>query len=164
MGGREDLPLLFHICKEQTKEEFCLWGADFFYDYPPRLEQMRQSFDSRSCTVFYVAEWNERGIGVAEITEINDKIRSGVLARIVLEPKYRGKGVGKQFVRCILERVPEDLGLQEVSLVVYACNRPARMCYEACGFQYEEELIRPGRPDALQMKISLEEASDEIDP
>ncbi len=162
IGGREDLPLLFEICKNQTREEFCLWGADFVYDYPPDLRQMEESFKSRRDTVFYAAEVSGRMVGFAEITGIEKEKKKGILARIVLDKHQRGKGFGKAFVQEIVRRAVRELELEEILLVVYSHNQRARKCYESCGFQYEKEVIRPGRPDALQMKINAKELKMEL--
>lgn len=155
IGGREDLPLLFNICKSQSRDEFCLWGADFVYDYPPNLTQMERSFETRKNTVFYVAEVSGCEVGLAEITEIDYEKRCGVLARIILDPSRRGTGLGRKFIQEIAKKVRQDLGLEEISLIVYSHNQNARKCYEACGFLYEKEMIRPGRPDAFLMKINV---------
>ena len=52
---KEDVERLWEICRGQTAEEFCLWGADLVYEYPPRLEQMRRRFEAVSGDVVLFA-------------------------------------------------------------------------------------------------------------
>ena len=63
----KDIELLYQLCKKQSYEEFCLWGADFVYDYPPNLAQMKQSYASRKRMLLYRVIFQERIIGFAEL-------------------------------------------------------------------------------------------------
>ena len=63
----KDMELLYQLCKKQSYEEFCLWGADFVYDYPPNLAQMKQSYASRKRMLLYRVIFQERIIGFAEL-------------------------------------------------------------------------------------------------
>lgn len=66
----KDIELLYQLCKKQSYEEFCLWGADFVYDYPPNLAQMKQSYASRKRMLLYRVIFQERIIGFAELDQI----------------------------------------------------------------------------------------------
>lgn len=63
----KDIELLYQLCKKQSYEELCLWGADFVYDYPPNLAQMKQSYASRKRMLLYRVIFQERIIGFAEL-------------------------------------------------------------------------------------------------
>lgn len=153
---KEDVERLWEICRGQTAEEFCLWGADLVYKYPPRLEQMRRRFEALSGdVVLFAAECGGQVVGFAEIGEMNPARRSGVLARVLLEKGQRGKGRGKELVNLVLDQAAKVLGLEEVKLIVYAGNLRAQRCYEACGFVRGEALLRPGRADAWWMRADL---------
>ena len=144
---KEDVERLWEICRGQTAEEFCLWGADLVYEYPPRLEQMRRRFEALfGDAVLFAAECGGQVVGFAEIGELDPAKKCGVLARVLLEKGRRGKGRGKELV---------NLGLEEVKLIVYAGNLRAQRCYEACGFVRGKALLRPGRPDAWWMRVDL---------
>ena len=145
---KEDVERLWEICRRQTAEEFCLWGADLVYEYPPRLEQMRRRFEALS------GDGGQTG-GCAEIGELDPARRSGVLARVLLEKGQRGKGRGKELVNLVLDQAMEALGLEEVRLIVYGGNLRAQRCYETCGFVRGEALLRPGREDAWWMRADL---------
>ena len=135
----KDMELLYQLCKKQSYEEFCLWGADFVYDYPPNLAQMKQSYASRKRMILYRVIFQENR-------------SDAVLARVVLEPEMRGRGLGAFTIKSILKQAFCILQLERVSLVVYQNNTRAIRCYEACGFRMEEALIRKGRPDAWIMR------------
>ena len=83
----KDIELLYQLCKKQSYEEFCLWGADFVYDYPPNLAQMKQSYASRKRMLLYRVIFQERIIGFAELDQIQENRSDAVLARVVLEPE-----------------------------------------------------------------------------
>ena len=134
---KEDVERLWEICRGQTAEEFCLWGADLVYEYPPRLEQMRRRFEALSGdAVLFAAECSGQVVGFAEIGELDPAKKCGVLARV-------------------LDQAAGALGLEEVKLIVYAGNLRAQRCYEACGFVRGKALLRPGRPDAWWMRADL---------
>lgn len=155
---KEDVKRLWEICRGQTAEEFCLWGADLVYEYPPRLEQMRRRFEALSGdAVLFAAECSGQVVGFAEIGELDPAEKCGVLARVLLEKGRRGKGRGKELVNLVLDQAAGTLGLEEVKLIVYAGNLRAQRCYEACGFVRGKALLRPGRPDAWWMRVDLRE-------
>lgn len=172
-GSLKDSEMLWHFCREQTQEEFQMWGADFVYQYPPEKEQMKNSLawrmgirkegdeaallgkgvDHEGKVLFLTVCLNEIPIGFAEITPVNRNFEKGVLSRLILDPAYRGKGLGKLAVKAILDYGFGKMSLNEIWLIVYKENQRARKCYETCGFQVQNPLIRPGRPEALEMCV-----------
>jgi ribosomal protein S18 acetylase RimI-like enzyme len=56
------------------------------------------------------------------------------LARIVINPEYRGQGLGELFVATLMEHGAAELGTDGFSLYVMTANRPAYNCYHALGF------------------------------
>ncbi len=180
-----DVERLWEMCRDQTEAEFCLWGADLVYEYPPVKEQMRRRFNDLSGdTAVFAAEMGGRVIGFAEIGDMRERRnpgeaasregpgeaaergglreaahksagKSGVLSRVILEKDLRGRGYGCALVRGVLDCAAAQLGLEEAALIVYAHNRRAQSCYEACGFVRGEALLRPGRPDAYWMRAEL---------
>lgn len=51
------------------------------------------------------------------------------------EPDFRSRGIGRRFLRLLLEHLERDEGAQAVILDPHADNLRAIRCYEACGFQ-----------------------------
>lgn len=121
----KDIELLYQLCKKQSYEEFCLWGADFVYDYPPNLAQMKQSYALRKRMLLYRVIFQERIIGFAELDQIQENQSDAVLARVVLEPEMRGRGLGTFTIKSILKQAFCILQLERVSLVVYQNNTRA---------------------------------------
>jgi ribosomal protein S18 acetylase RimI-like enzyme len=56
------------------------------------------------------------------------------LARIVVDPAARGRGVGRRFVGMLADRA-KGSGLSEVILRVHPTNAAALACYAAAGFE-----------------------------
>ena len=140
---KEDVERLWEICRGQTAEEFCLWGADLVYEYPPRLEQMRRRFEAfrgrgpvrggvRGQTVGLRRSGN--GPGAKER-------RAGAGAA---GEGAKGKGRGKELVNLVLDQAGKALGLEEVRLIVYSGNLRAQRCYETCGFVRGKRCCGPG--------------------
>ncbi len=152
---REDIEQLWEICKNHSQEEFQMWGGDFVYDYPPKLKQMvRRIADSKDTKLFAVEKFG-RVIGFAEITNINAVKGVGELSRILLRQEERGKRYGSQAIDQLIAYAVQELGLNEMTLIVYSFNHRARRCYEKLGFVYERKLVRPNRPEAIRMKIDI---------
>lgn len=150
-----DVDCLWRICRNQTLEEFRLWGADLAYTYPPSLAQMEERLADSRDTLLFAVEKDRKVIGFAELTELDRERGHAVLARVILEPGQRGRGSGPAAIRQIADYAGGVLGLREIRLVVYQENRRAMRCYEACGFVCTGPLLRPGRPPAWNMKMDV---------
>lgn len=57
---------------------------------------------------------------------------------IVVDPRVRGKGYGRQMMEQALKYVFEVLGMKKVSLGVFENNPKAKACYESVGFKEKE--------------------------
>lgn len=56
------------------------------------------------------------------------------LARLVVNPEARGRGLGEEFVAALMEHGAEACGTRLFSLYVMTANRPAYNCYRSLGF------------------------------
>lgn len=56
------------------------------------------------------------------------------LARLVLNPAYRGRGLGVKFIGMLMKHGAAELGTSGFSLYVMTFNKPAYRCYKALGF------------------------------
>jgi len=56
------------------------------------------------------------------------------LARLVVNPDIRGRGLGKKFIAALMKHGSEHLGTGEFSLYVMTENKPAFNCYRSLGF------------------------------
>jgi RimJ/RimL family protein N-acetyltransferase len=78
--------------------------------------------------------------------------------RILIGPGGRGRGIGTEATRMILDHAFGTTGLNRIALEVYAFNPRARHVYERCGFVVEgrkREALRfdAGYVDAIVMSV-----------
>ena len=57
------------------------------------------------------------------------------LARLVINPEFRGRGVGEEFVAELMKHGSRELGTEAFSLYVMTENKPAYNCYRTLGFE-----------------------------
>lgn len=60
------------------------------------------------------------------------------LARLVIAPAHRGRGLGKVLIARLMEIGCADMGVDECSLFVMEHNEPAVRCYRGMGFETAE--------------------------
>jgi len=60
------------------------------------------------------------------------------LARLVVSPLHRSRGIGRDFIQQIMSIGMEDLGANECSLFVVRSNEKALNCYKSLGFKKQE--------------------------
>lgn len=106
----------------------------------PELQVYIQDFGSRPGDNALVAESRGRVVGAVWARLMNDyghvDDQTPSLA-ISLYPKYRGKGIGTQLMRAMLDRLHRE-GYAQVSLSVQKTN-PAVRLYERLGFKTVRE-------------------------
>ncbi|MCI4657863.1 GNAT family N-acetyltransferase [Cryobacterium zhongshanensis] len=76
---------------------------------------------------------------------------SARLGRVIVDPRYRGQGLGHVLTRAVIEKARE-LGVDEVRLAVVADNEPAVRAYRRAGFT---EFVDPERPQFTAMTYRL---------
>jgi ribosomal protein S18 acetylase RimI-like enzyme len=64
------------------------------------------------------------------------------LARLVVSPSYRSRGIGYNFIYKLMEIGMQDLSVKECSLFVVRSNEKALKCYQA--LQFEKADYPPG--------------------
>jgi [ribosomal protein S5]-alanine N-acetyltransferase len=77
-------------------------------------------------------------------------------------PELRGRGLGREITRVVLDWAFGGLGLHRVELEVLATNHRAIRCYLACGFRQEgvrreAELYPDGWHDFIEMAVLASE-------
>ncbi|MFF4338729.1 GNAT family N-acetyltransferase [Kitasatospora sp. NPDC001540] len=77
-----------------------------------------------------------RGVGEVVLNEWDEPNRACNL-RIALGPDGRDRGLGTEAVRLLTDHALRALGLNRVSLSVYAFNGRAQRAYEKAGFKVE---------------------------
>jgi ribosomal protein S18 acetylase RimI-like enzyme len=87
-------------------------------------------------------------VGYGEVWE-DAEAREAELARIVVAPELRGRGLGRRLTRLLAERA-QDAGFAEIWLRVVASNSAALAAYRSAGFvraaAAQERLFNEGQP------------------
>lgn len=122
------------------ERQFHMWSGGKFA-YPLTVEQLKERDE---CT-----EWEERAwsmaalddegklVGHFSFREVDYEKGSAHMGFIVIDPKRRGGGLGKEMVSQAVRYAFEILGLSRVTLNVMEENRAAYACYRSIGFQEE---------------------------
>ncbi|MDD3213847.1 MAG: GNAT family protein [Eubacteriales bacterium] len=76
-------------------------------------------------------------LGQIDLASINWKLRSAELAMVIGNEDIRGRGIGGEALKLMLEYAFGTLALERVELEVAVGNRRAVRCYEKAGFQTE---------------------------
>jgi RimJ/RimL family protein N-acetyltransferase len=91
--------------------------------------------------IFGIAECGQGTlIGSCQLLNIAPQHRSAELQIRIGEPAFRGRGLGTQAVRQLLQFGFEDLRLHRIALTVRADNERAIRSYRKCGFEVEGRL------------------------
>jgi ribosomal protein S18 acetylase RimI-like enzyme len=98
--------------------------------YPCSLEQLASHLRAGQYQSFILAEHAEI-IGFGQIQLVKQRAH---LARLVINPMYRGQGLAKRLLSELIENAQQQIKLREVSLFVYVENTTAVACYEKFGF------------------------------
>lgn len=117
--------------------EFQKWSAKKF-EYPLTTEQLDRLY--RSC------EEDEQAWSMTAL-DVNGAVTGHILMRmanyerdsihfgfIVIDPKHRGKGYGKEMLSAALSYAFDIIKIKKVTLGVFENNPGAHMCYKSCGF------------------------------
>jgi [ribosomal protein S5]-alanine N-acetyltransferase len=105
----------------------------------------------------WAVEYEGRCIGGAGLRVNRDQHRAAFWIGLFVAG-LRGRGLGRQISRLILDWAFSDLGLHRVELEVLATNNRAIRCYLACGFRNEgvrreAELYEDGWQDFIEMAV-----------
>ena len=144
-------------------------SSSLVYPLTPRvLINRAKNADSREhkfYSVFLVK--SGEGAGYFEIKNINRKSKVGTAAHIILSSKYRGKGMGRDFIEVISRVGFIVLGLHRIGLSVHTTNGAAITAYARAGYVCEglirEVLLFKGKRYSLyQMSLLRREWKNNI--
>lgn len=110
---------------------FRLLSQTYWAAHRPR-EQINKALDHSVCLGLYEGE---RQIGFLRI--VTDYATFSWICDVVVDPAYRGRGLGKWMVACMLEHP----AIQQTNLML--ATRDAHGLYERYGFERREMLRRP---------------------
>ena len=98
-------------------------------------------------------------IGYGEINLLSAARREYWLGHIILDPAYRGSGLGAAFVRLLLRAAFDELPAERVSLVVFPANRAAVSCYRRVGMSdigYENHYFAARNRHCRLLRMAIE--------
>lgn len=115
------------------KESLMLWGSPYMR-WPIREESFLEDiywerFEAR------VARGDEGEL--LAFGQYYNKLGRCHLARLVVNPEFRRRGIGLEFIDRLMQHGGEILGTNEFSLYVMTANKPAWHCYKSLGFHME---------------------------
>ena len=118
--------------------------------WPPTVAQFEEISKRPGLSAWMVAgDDHQQAWGHFDLTVHGDSARLG---RVIIDPRYRGQGLGHTLTRAAIDKARE-LGVAEVRLAVVADNEPAVKSYRRAGFT---EFVDPERPlfTAMTYRIS----------
>jgi ribosomal protein S18 acetylase RimI-like enzyme len=122
--------------------------------YPFTVDQVRELFRTRK--ELTVAVNGNEIIGFANLYDYVPE-KSAFIGNVVIDKRFRGKGVGKDIVSRMLKLCYNKHNLKEVRISVFTDNTPALLLYNSLGFiPYElEERENPqgNRVALLHLKL-----------
>ena len=78
---------------------------------------------------------------------INQETMEGMLKFVMVDPRKRGRGLGREMIRQAVEYAFSSTSAEAVQLMLFDVNERARKCYESAGFTE-----RGRTPDAFAFK------------
>jgi RimJ/RimL family protein N-acetyltransferase len=130
-----------------TSPEFLLQWAGPIFTYPLNEAQLLTYIlgsegPNSTKRIFKAVDVNkDRVVGHIELNNIDPLNRSASICRVLVgDPFLRGRGVGTQMMKKVLEIGFDQLKLHRIDLVVFDFNNVAIRCYERLGFVKEGHL------------------------
>ncbi|MFF2015121.1 GNAT family N-acetyltransferase [Paenibacillus sp. NPDC058177] len=133
--------------------------------YPLDDEQLQKYMENtnhpaQSSLLIYSAVHRGSGkvVGHVSLSQINREDSHARISRLVVDPQFRGRGIGSRMLQEALRIGFAGLGLHRLALSVFDFNTSARKSYEAAGFVHEgtqrEAVLIGGRyVDCLDMSL-----------
>jgi RimJ/RimL family protein N-acetyltransferase len=146
------------------EEQMVLWSGKRFR-HPLDLAQLRDyRLDAArpgSARRAYAVELDGDVVGHVELAGLDHVRGTGVLARVLVAPAARGRGIGEAMLRAVLRTAFAELRVELLLLRVYAHNDAALGLYRRLGFrrlQLAPELVDVAgqRWEVLTMQLAVE--------
>lgn len=118
------------MCWFPDQRSTSIWGGPMFR-YPFTPETFQEDTHWRELESFCVIDPAGDLVAFGQIYERHGRIN---LARLVVRPDCRGRGVGTRLVHLLMEEGRREYSLSEFSLYVCRDNHPAMACYRGLGF------------------------------
>jgi len=127
----------------KSEEEMVQWaGSAFIWPLSQRQFRNHQKKAKEECPSLYpfALVKNDKIIGYCEISDYRQQFNSAMLSRVIIAPRYRGKGYGGLLVKKAVKQAFSTLNLNRIALGVFDFNKSAMNCYKKAGFEHEGTL------------------------
>lgn len=126
------------ICKWLTDETaFMKWCAGM-YRFPLTAQQLNERYEEFCADeqAWFMTALDDCGkvCGHFVFRKADFENKSIHMGFIIISPQMRGQGFGRQMLSQALKYAYEILGMESVTLGVFANNQSALNCYKAVGF------------------------------
>jgi [ribosomal protein S5]-alanine N-acetyltransferase len=166
LRGRRESDIDDRVREPIDPEEEDAYGSSWRRDWDGRRYHTRDSVAAGFLTAepdayTWAVEHDGRCIGGAGLRLNRDQHRAAFWIGL-FAAGLRGRGLGRQITRLILDWAFGELGVHRVELEVLAANQRAIRCYLACGFRpegvrREAELYPDGWQDFIEMAVLASE-------
>lgn len=114
-----------------TYDDVNIWGGPSFR-YPLTRESFFEDIQWGRMASFGLFDTKGRLAGFGQLYDRDKRIH---LARLVVDPKQRGLGLGRRLIEMLMAAGRDLYPRDEYSLFVYRANEPAYRCYRGVGFE-----------------------------
>lgn len=139
------------------------WSADRIQKFPIKAEDLNDCYIPLiNNNRFFPLTLEENDIPIGHLIIRYPKQDDNTIARlgfVIIEPKLRGRGIGKKMLQLAVEYAKNNLNAKKITLGVFANNESAKYCYEAVGFKptgkIEKYSMKIGEWDCIEMELVL---------
>lgn len=127
--------IVLDLYNEAKKEKFCVWDEKY-----PTIYEIDEDFKTNNLFVLVNEKEILGAISIVPINEMNEfdewEFREKVceIARIVINSKHHGQGLGKLMVESIFP-ICKNRGFTTIHLSCQCDNIPANITYQKLGFK-----------------------------
>ena len=116
----------------QNEKDRVLWSGNSFSE---GLNQIRFNNHLKRKDLFAFQLLDSKKYIQAYGEIVIQAIDRATLCRILVNPKMRGKGLGKLFCKRLILEIKDWNVIREISLNTLTSNKPALACYKSLGFR-----------------------------
>lgn len=122
------------INDERTHALWCANRMRYPLDMEDISDFLRYEKEQYNNKAFIAEDDNGNAIGFYCCSPDNESGEC-MLKFVIIDPKQRGKGYGREMICLAVEKAFEDEAAEVVQLMVFSENIKAKKCYESAGFK-----------------------------
>ena len=134
--NKEDSKTILSFINDENL--FYMWSAGVLGSYPLKSEafnkRISEMIDNNNFHPYVMLD-NDKVVGFFSIRYKDIKVNLVTLGFIVIDPTYRGKGIGKKMLNLAINLSFNKYKADSLNLRVFVDNKSAYNCYKAVGFK-----------------------------